>query len=611
MTNGLRDRDGFMVMMPEGSVGRIPLESRNRRSNWTPPRQRRSPGQIPFRDAFIQEFPVRSFGARNKRNHRAEVLGNIVRIQDLYAGIYPEGELAPGRSPWPDQDEIQKVLKRERRASRPALLAQMARDAKLAPLDYLERNVERYLLAQGYDLHDGSAPSTLALAIAAQARVEGADEPPEGIDALAAENDDWLDQDDVARLQRQETARGYIAIGTQKGWNGRTKAWEFMLTGHLAYDILDDVGPDLVYIHPYGIEGKNHRGDAAFALYEENRDNRHHLLSGHPRNPLLTPRPVMRFSFRTQEWGMSPGDIAEHRPRIIAPYTLRNGNGLWHVTVPGVRTYLREGILPENAFVAKRRAYAPPSDTRASKPRPEGLRTYRDDGDGSGWDVAPGPTLDDVIDETGLDQVLSGVIVARPIQQAGPQQSGAAEDAAAVGREAGSTAVEKGGRSDGGTTGALEYPDDDNFGALVAYLQARGEDPESRLRQEEASGSERPGAGADEAGVPEESAPAGGEGDENAPEALAPSIPVRPVIQKRIGPGGKRSYGVAVASPPAPVIDRYPYVRILGWSMRCWSSASTSWHICTVSVPMRTGSAGSSGDADGAAGAAEPGRRDR
>ena len=563
---GLRERDGFMIMMPEGSVGRIPLESRNTKANWTPPRERRNPGQIPFRDPFIQEFPVKSLGARNKRRHAAQVLGNLVRIEDLYAGIYPDAGLQHGRSDWPGPAEVQAVLKRERRASRPGTLAQKAQEADLDPLDYLERNVERYLEAQGYNLQDGSAPSPLALAIAARARIDGAEEPPEGLEGLAVLNDDWLDQDDYAQLRRHDPARGYIAIGTQKTWNPRTKAWEYMLTGHVAYDIMDDVGRDLVYIHPYAPEGKNRRADAAFTLHPSNERHQHHLLSGHPRNPLLTPRPVMRFSFRTREWGMKPDEIVEHRPRIIAPYALSRDDALWHILVPEVRTYLREGILPTDAFVAKRRSYAPPSDTRASKPRPEGLKTYRSDTGDAGIDLEPGLTLDDVVDETALDQILSGNITTRPInpppatrpdpadpapdapdEPAAPASDGDPGDAGgdAPPPDAGTDPAEASGPV------AAPYADDDNFGALEAYLRDRQSDSTD--------------AGAPL--VPEEDHHEPGRSDTDPPPETpqeTPPIAARPVIQKRIGPGGRSSYAARPVMPPQPSVpDRYAYARIL------------------------------------------------
>lgn len=562
---GLRDRDGFMIMMPEGSVGRIPLESRNSKANWTPPRQRKSPGQIPFRDPFIQEFPVKSFGARNKRRHQAEVLGNVVRIHDLYAGIYPEDALQPGRSPWPSPDEIQAVLRRERRATRPATLAQRAQEANLDPLDYLERNVERYLEAQGYDLSDGSAPSPIALAIAARARIEGADEPPEGTEALAALNDDWLDADDYGRLREHDAARGHIAIGTQKVWNPRSKAWEYMLTGHIAYDIMDEVGRDLVYIHPYPPEGKNNRADAAFTLHETNDRHQHHLLSGHPRNPLLTPRPVMRFSFRAREWGLKPEDIAEHRPRIITPYALAHETSLWHVIVAEARTYLRTGTLPEGAFVAKRRSYAPPSDTRASKPRPEGLKTYRSDAGGDALDVTDGLTLEDVIDETGLDQILSGNITARPINPdpgleppiTGP---GDGDDA---GRSTDDDPADATGAPDLNPTPAAEEigePDDDNFGAVEAYLRRKEAEQAAASSENPQGGSEAP-EDAHQTSAVEPTTDTPLETPQEDPE---PPIITRPVIQKRIGAGGQASYRPQRAAPPLPrAPERYPYARIL------------------------------------------------
>lgn len=564
---GLRERDGFMIMMPEGSVGRIPLESRNTKANWTPPRERRNPGQIPFRDPFIQDFPVKSFGARNKRRHVAQVMGNLVRIEDLYVGIYPAETLQTGRSDWPGPEEVQAVLKRERRATRPGTLAQKAQEANLDPLDYLERNVERYLQAQGYNLQDGSAPSPLALAIAARARIDGAEEPPEGLEGLAALNDDWLDQDDYAQLRRHDPARGYIAIGTQKTWNPRAKAWEYMLTGHVAYDLMDDVGRDLVYIHPYAPEGKNRRADAAFTLHASNERHQHHLLSGHPRNPLLTPRPVMRFSFRAREWAMKPEEIPEHRPRIIAPYALNQDDALWHILVPEVRTYLREGILPADAFVAKRRSYAPPSDTRASKPRPEGLKTYRSDSGDAGIDLDPGMTLDDVVDETALDQILSGNITARPINPTpatrpdprgpAPEPDDVPSDAEAADAPADAAGATQGEDSspaaESGPAGeaAAPYADDDNFGALEAYLRDR--ETESR----EPDGASAPPEDHQETEKPE---------TEQAPETPqdTPPVVLRPIIQKRIGPGGRSSYAARPAPPPPPPgPDRYAYARIL------------------------------------------------
>ncbi len=556
--DGLVDRDGFLIMTPKNTVGRIPLETRNGKENWKSPRLRKNPGQIPYRDPFIQEFPVKTLGARNKRWHDATIQGDLVRIQDLYVGIYSEETLAKGRSPWPTAAEVQAVMKRERRASRRTTITTKAREQGIDTLDYLTKNVEQYLETQGYDLASGSAPSALALAIAIKAKIEGAEEPEEGADALAQINDDWIDDADLVRLTSASLGPGYVAIGTQKSWNGRRGAWEYMITGHLSYDVLDVVGRDKPYVHPFGLEGRNRRADAGLHLVEDNSQRRNHLLSGHPKNPLLDPKPIMRFSFHAEEWSIKPTDIPEHRPRIITPYTVEDASeGV--LIIPEVRMYLRTGELPADAFVARRRHHAPPAETRASKPRPEGLKTFRPDGvDGS--EVDPGLTLDDLIDEPGIDQIVSGAIAPRPLVVA-------AEPAAPH---------EDHGESTGSTTEDVEIPepprDFKSFDDLEAYLLSRTNAEASRPEETQTT---THSANADESqqnptddtattspspedAEPEIQEPVTAEGGSSDPRPYQ-----RPVIEKSIGHRGRVQFGVGQGPQPNHTPKPYPAGHLL------------------------------------------------
>jgi hypothetical protein len=567
--NGTVDRDGFLIMMPENTVGRIPLEARNNKKNWTPPRQRRNPGQIPFRDQFIQEFPVKSFGARNKRWHEASIRGNLLRIEDLYVGIYPDRELSSERSEWPSDDEVQTVMRRERRSSRRTTISERSRTEGVEPLDYLTGNVERYLAAQGYDPDSGQSPSALALAIAIKAKIDGADEPEEGAEGLAQINDDWLDDTDLVRLTRTDSGPGHVAIGTQKTWNARRGVWEYMITGHLSYDVLDVVGREKPYVHPFGLEGKNRRADAALQLVDDNARRQNHLLSGHPKNPLLTPKPIMRFSFRTEEWGLKPGEITEHRPRIITPYEVADADD-GTLMIPEVRTYLRTGELPLAAFVARRRNYAPPSDTRASKPRPEGLKTYRSQGpdDAGRYDVPDGLTLDDVIDEAGIDQIVSGSIHQRPLVEIAPPVA----DSDGADAEIDATApAPASARSDEPTQDAFDPARITDFESLEAYVRAKtaetetgtheaNPDRESEPKPQNDPSPEQAEPSPDAAAAPAE-APADLPSDQSA--GLPPAPARRPIIQKQIGTGGRVQFGLRGDAMPAKPPEPYPGKRLL------------------------------------------------